>query len=158
MTSYPLVAARFLLGLPIEPLDCPLDRMLDLAQATPLCAVAVAGPEAADLMCALSRRGYQKVEAARRATCPGADELCDLLFVAGCASAQNAAETIHAVRSMLRPDGLAIIDAGRMTSADERLRLCGLLAEDGFACQPDAHLAAEIMARRLPVLRWKSAA
>ena len=53
---------------------------------------------------------------------------------------------------------MAIIDAGRMSDPDERLRLCGLLAEAGFTVEPDAHLAAEIAARRLPDAVWKRAA
>ena len=60
-------AALFFLGLPEAADDEPLDRMLGLAEATPLCAISVAGPEAGDAISGLWRRGYQRVEAARRA-------------------------------------------------------------------------------------------
>lgn len=152
------LAARILTGAPVRTHDNTLDRMLDLAQATPLCAVAVAGPEAGDAMSGLWRRGYQRVEAARCATCPGADELCDILLVSGCPRAEAAADLVTRTRAMLRTGGLAIIDAGRMSDPDERLRLCGLLAEAGFALQPEAHLAPEIAARRLPEASRRRAA
>jgi len=158
--SVPLavIAARILTGAAVRPFDTQLDRMLDLAQATPSSVIAVAGPDAAEAMSGLWRRGYERVEAARRATCPAADELCDLLLVAGCERATGAADLTRATRGMLRTGGMAIIDAGRMSDPDERLRLCGLLAEAGFTVEPDAHLAAEIAARRLPDAVWKRAA
>lgn len=141
------IAARILTGAPQRSYDQPLDRMLDLAQITPLCAVAVAGPEAAEAMCGLWRRGYERVECARRATCPAADEQCDLLMVAGCDRAEAAGRIVRDTRAMLTACGQVIIDAGRMSDPDERLKLCGLLAEAGFAIGPDAHLAPEILAR-----------
>lgn len=152
------IAARILTGAPARPLDCQLDRMLGLAQASPASVIAVAGPDAGEAMSGLWRRGYPRVEAARRATCPSADELCDLLLVAGCACARDAAHIARQTRAMLRTEGLAVIDAGRMSDPDERLRLCGLLAEAGFALQDGAHLAAEIAVRKLPDSGWRKAA
>lgn len=148
--SLPLakIAAHVLTGAAYRPFDDQLDRMLGLARATPLSVIAVAGPEAAEAMSGLWRRGYQRVEAARRATCPAADELCDVMLVAGYERAGPAAACVCGTRAMLRSKGSVVIDAGRMSDPDERLRLCGLLAEEGFSLQPGAHLAAEILARR----------
>ncbi|ATQ43748.1 hypothetical protein [Caulobacter mirabilis] len=158
--SLPLavIAARVLTGAAVRAYDVQLDRMLTLGAAPPSAIIAVGGPDAAEAMSGLWRRGYPRVEAARRATCPAADELCDLLLVCGCDRAQRAAEIARDTRAMLRPDGLAVVDAGRMSDPDERLRLCGLLAEAGFGVGPNAHLAAEIAARRLPDAVWKRAA
>lgn len=158
--SVPLasIAARILTGAPARPLESQLDRMLHLAQASPTAVIAVAGPDAGDAMSGLWRRGYPRVEAARRATCPSADEMCDLLLVAGCGCAMDAARIARQTRAMLRADGLAVIDAGRMSDPDERLRLCGLLAEAGFSMQDGAHLAAEIAVRKLPDGGWRKAA
>lgn len=158
--SVPLasIAARILTGVPGKPFDAQLDRMLDLAQSAPQRVVAVAGPEAGEAMSGLWRRGYQRVEAARRATCPGADEMADVLLVAGCDRPEAAAEITRATRGMLRTGGVAVIDAGRMSNPDDRLRLCGLLAEAGFAIQEGAHLAAEIAVRKLPTATWRQAA
>ncbi len=153
-----LVAAHILLGVSTRPQSQRLDHMIELAQATPLCAIAVTGPDAADAMAGLWQRGYDRVEAARCATCPSADEKADLLLVMGMGRADDAARVVHAMRAMLREGGLVVIDAGRMTDPDERLRLCGLLSEDGFACQPDAHLAPEILARKLGRQIWSAAA
>ena len=73
MSSHPFrEAARLLLGVPTDGLHHTLGRMLALAQATPLCFVAVTGPEAGEAMSMLWRRGYDRVEAARRATCRAA--------------------------------------------------------------------------------------
>ncbi|MDO9335027.1 MAG: hypothetical protein Q7T61_01375 [Caulobacter sp.] len=153
-----LLAAQFLLGVSARPQIQCLDRMLELAQATPLCVIAVAGPDAADAMAGLWKRGYDRVEAARCATCPSADQVADLLLVVGMESASQVGRSVHGMRAMLREGGLAVIDAGRMTDPDERLRLCGLLSEEGFACRPDAHLAPEILARKLGRQTWSVAA
>jgi hypothetical protein len=83
--------------------------MLDLAQATPLCFVAVAGPGAGEAMCQLWRRGYQRVEAARRATCGAADERSDVLLVMDCQTAADTRAIVAATYTMLPPGR----DAGR---------------------------------------------
>lgn len=149
--SYPLarIAAHIVTGAPYRPFDQQLDRMLDLAEATPLSVIAVAGPEAAEAMSGLWRRGYPRVEAARRATCPAADEQCDVMLIAGYERAAPAVACVCGTRGMLRPRGRVVIDAGHMTDPDERLRLCGLLAEEGFSLQRGAHLAPEIVAQRI---------
>jgi hypothetical protein len=84
MSSHPLrQAARFLLGVPTDGISRTLERMLDIAQATPLCFVAVTGPDAGEAMSVLWRKGHDRVEAARRATCRAADEQSDVLLVVG---------------------------------------------------------------------------
>ncbi|MES2033531.1 MAG: hypothetical protein V4466_05090 [Pseudomonadota bacterium] len=148
--SFPFarIAAHVATVVPLRPFDQQLDRMLDLAQATPLSVIAVAGPEAAEAMSGLWRRGYPRVEAARRATCPSADELCDVMLIAGYERAIPAAACVCGTRAMLGPRARVVIDAGHMTDPDERLRLCGLLAEEGFRVQRGAHLAPEIVASK----------
>jgi hypothetical protein len=157
LSSPAIAAAQFLLGLPAR-FSNPLDRLLERAQATPLCVIAVAGPESGEVMTGLWNRGYDRVEAARHATCPSADQLADILLVCGHNRAIDAARCLHGMKAMLRDQGQAVIDAGHMTDPDERLRLCGLIAEEGFTCQPEAHLGAEIVARKLPKVRWDLAA
>ena len=113
MSLHPLrQAAQFLLGVPTQGINPVLGRMLDLAQATPLCFVAVAGPDAGEAMSQLWRRGYQRVEAARKATCRAADEQSDVLLVLGCETLADARAVAASTMSMLRPGGTVVIDAG----------------------------------------------
>jgi len=51
-----------------------VDRLLKAAQAHSFTALAGAGPAAGAAMSALWRRGFERVEAARRVTCPCADQ------------------------------------------------------------------------------------
>lgn len=143
-------AAQFLLGLPRS---TPLERMLDLAGARPLDAVAVAGPQAADAMVELWRRGFERVEAARRATCSSADERCDLLLVMGCPDSQGADALIGAVLGMLAPGGRIVVDAGLMLGADARVDLCRRLRARGLYVSDDASLSAELLAERPALAR-----
>lgn len=136
-------AAEFLLGLPHAD---PLDRMLDLAEATPRDAVAVAGPQAADAMVGLWRRGFPRVEAARRATSAAADERCDLLLVVGCPEAVWADTLVGAVAGVLAPRGRLVIDAGLLVDARERAELCGYLRARGLRVGDGAELSAEVLA------------
>ena len=62
--------------------EAPLQRLLRLAGAHPDQTISVAGPGSLDLMIALCRAGYERVECARQATCGGADETSDLLILA----------------------------------------------------------------------------
>ena len=98
-------AAQFMLGVPADGLNQVLERMLDLAQVTPISFVAVAGPRAGDAMSHLWRRGYQRVEAARRATCGAADERSDVLIVLGCQTVPDMRAVVAATFTMLRPGG-----------------------------------------------------
>jgi hypothetical protein len=152
MSPHPLrplkQAAQFLLGVPTEGINPALDRMLELAQATPLCFVAVAGPGAGDAMCQLWRRGYQRVEAARRATCRAADERSDVLLVIDCATAHDARAVVAATYTMLRPGGTLVVDASALLDEAPRRALADGLRELGLDVQPQAHLGAEILATR----------
>ncbi|WP_343698483.1 hypothetical protein [Caulobacter sp.] len=141
-------AAQFLLGVPAEGLNPALDRMLDLAQATPLAFVAVAGPGAGEAMCQLWRRGYQRVEAARRATCGAADERSDVLLVLDCPTLPDARAVIAATYTLLRPGGTLVVDAGALLDETPRRALAEALRELGLDVQPQAHLRAEILATR----------
>ncbi|MET0337222.1 MAG: hypothetical protein ABW063_05605 [Caulobacter sp.] len=138
-------AAEFLLGLPHAD---ALDRMLDLAEATSGDAVAVAGPQAADAMVGLWRRGFARVEAARRATCAAADERCGLLLVVGCPEAVWADTLVGAVLGMLAPGGRLVVDAGRLVDVSERAELCGYLRARGLLVSEGSELSAEILAMR----------
>ena len=61
----------------------PLERLLRLAGVRPDQSVSVAGPGALEVMIALCRAGYDRVECARQAACGGADESSDLLILTG---------------------------------------------------------------------------
>ncbi len=149
MSPHPLrQAAQFLLGVPTEGIDPVLDRMLELAQATPLCFVAVAGPGAGEAMCQLWRRGYQRVEAARRATCGAADERSDVLLVLDCQTLADTRAVIAATYTMLRPGGVLVVDASALLDETSRRALTDSLRDLGLDIQPQAHLGAEILATR----------
>lgn len=141
-------AAQFLLGVPTDGFDPALDRMLELAQATPLAFVAVAGPGAGEAMCQLWRRGYQRVEAARRATCGAADERSDVLLVLDCQTLHDARAVVAATYAMLRPGGTLVVDTGALLDEQPRRALADSLRELGLDVQPQAHLGAEILATR----------
>lgn len=141
-------AAQFLLGVPTEGIRPALDRMLDLAEATPLSFVAVAGPGAGEAMCQLWRRGYQRVEAARRATCGAADERSDVLLVLDCQTTQDTRATVAATYAMLRPGGALVVDASALLDEASRRALADSLRELGLDVQPQGHLGAEILATR----------
>lgn len=141
-------AAQFLLGVPTDGLARTIDRILTLAQATPLCFVAVSGPGAAEAMGQLWRRGYQRVEIARRATCAAADERSDVLILVGCPTADDMRAAAASTLGLLRPGGVMVIDAAALVDAGQRGRLCEGLADLGLAVEPQAHLAAEILATR----------
>jgi hypothetical protein len=141
-------AAQFLLGVPTQGINPVLDRMLDLAEATPLCFVAVAGPDAGEAMSQLWRRGYQRVEAARRATCRAADEQSDILLILGCETLADARAVVASTMTMLRPGGTLVIDAGAFLDEAPRRLLCDDLRDLGLETQPQAHLSPEILATR----------
>ena len=149
MSSHPLrQAAQFLLGVPTEGIHGTIGRMLALAQATPLCFVAVTGPEAGEAMSVLWRKGYDRVEAARRATCRAADEQSDLLLVIGCATVADARAAAASTLTMLRPGGVLVIDAGAFLDQEPRKALCEDLRALGLDVEAQAHLSAELLATR----------
>ncbi|TCS16784.1 hypothetical protein [Caulobacter sp. BK020] len=149
MSSHPLrQAARFLLGVPTDGINHTLGRMLALAQATPLCFVAVTGPDAGEAMSVLWRRGYDRVEAARRATCRAADEQSDVLLIVGCSTVPDARAAAASTMAMLRPGGALVIDAGAIIDQELRKTLCDDLRTLGLDVEPQAHLSAELLATR----------
>lgn len=149
MSSHPLrQAAQFLLGVPTEGIHCTLGRMLALAQATPLCFVAVTGPDAGEAMSVLWRKGYDRVEAARRATCRAADEQSDVLLIVGCSTVADARAAAASTMTMLRPGGALVIDAGAFLDQEPRRALCEDLRALGLKVEPLAYLSAELLATR----------
>jgi hypothetical protein len=149
MSSHPFrQAAQFLLGVPTDGIHRTLGRMLALAQATPLCFVAVAGPDAGEAMSVLWRKGYDRVEAARRRACRPADQQSDVLLVVGCSTVPDARAVTASTLATLRPGGALVIDAGAIIDQDLRRALCDDLLALGLTVEPQAHLSAELLATR----------
>ena len=149
MSSHPFrQAAQFLLGVPTDGIHATLGRMLALAEATPLCFVAVTGPEAGEAMSVLWRKGYDRVEAARRATCRAADEQSDVLLIVGCSTVSDARAAAASTLTMLRPGGALVIDAGAFLDQEPRRALCEDLRAMGLEVEPQACLSSELLATR----------
>ena len=149
MSSHPFrQAAQFLLGVPTDGIHQTLGRMLALAEATPLCFVAVTGPQAGEAMSVLWRRGYDRVEAARRATCRAADEQSDVLLVVGCSTLADARAAAASTMTMLRPGGALVIDAGAFLDQEPRRALCEDLRTLGLEVEAQAELSSELLATR----------
>ncbi len=130
-----------------DPLERRLDRLLQLAEARADRPVGVAGHGSLDVMCGLARRGFQRVEAARRCTCGCADEHCELLIVTG-HDAAGIATTVEAVAAMLSPGGKLGILAHELHGAAEHQRLRNLLAHRGFRYRPSAPEAPVLIATK----------
>jgi hypothetical protein len=149
MSASSTASAHIIALVPLDTgVELSIDRLLKASHAQPSTAVAVAGPLAGGAMSALWRRGFDRVEAARRVTCPCADQLSDLLLIVGCESADQASAVVSAVLPILGPGGTLAIDAGRMTGSGERLRLCGMLAHRGLRYRDGAHVETEIVAHK----------
>lgn len=147
MSSHPFrQAAQFLLGVPTDGIQRNLGRMLALAQATPLCFVAVTGPDAGEAMSVLWRKGYNRVEAARRAACQAADHQSDVLLVVGASTVPDARAAAASTLTMLRPGGALVIDASAIIDQESRRALCEDLRALGLEVEPQAHLSAELLA------------
>lgn len=131
----------------LDPLERRLDRLLAMAEARPDQPVGVAGHGSLDLMCALARRGFQRVEAARRCTCGCADERCDLLIVTG-RDAVDIAATVEAVSAMLARGGRLGVLAHALHGAAEHQRLRNLLAHRGFRYRPEDLEASVLIAAK----------
>jgi hypothetical protein len=140
--------AQALLGVPADGLQRNLGRMLALAQATPLCFVAVTGPDAGEAMNLLWRKGYGRVEAAHRADRQAPDEQSDVLLVIGCSTALDARAAAASTLTMLRPGGVLVIDASAIVDQEPRRALCEDLRALGLEVEPQAHLSAELLATR----------
>jgi len=108
----------------------------------------VTGPDAGEAMSVLWRRGYDRVEAARRATCRAADEQSDVLLVIGCATVADARAAAASTVAMLRPGGAMVVDAGAFLDQAPRRALCEALRALGLDVEPQAHLSAELLATR----------
>lgn len=63
--------------------SAPLQRLLRLCGVPAGQTISVAGAGSLEVMIALCRAGYDRVECARRATCAGADETSHLLILTG---------------------------------------------------------------------------
>jgi hypothetical protein len=149
MSSHSLrQAARFLLGVPTDGIHQTLRRMLALAQATPLCFVAVTGPDAGEAMSVLWRKGYDRVEAARKATCRAADEQSDVLLIVGCQAVAEVHAAAASTMAMLRPGGTMVIDSGAFLDQEPRRALCEDLRALGLEVEPQAWMASELLATR----------
>jgi hypothetical protein len=133
-----------------------IDRLLKAAQARSTDAVAVAGPAAGAAMCALWRRGFERVEAARRVTCACADQLSDILLVLGCETTDKTVEVVSAVLPILRHGGVLAVDASRFRR-EERARLCRMLGHRGLRYSETAHLKTEIVAYRPETIEFSLA-
>jgi hypothetical protein len=118
-------------------LDRRLDQMLHLVEARTDEPVGVTGPHALDVMCALFRRGFERVEAARRCTCGCADQRCELLLVPGGRSAEEIASVVESVSSLVSSGGRLAIDIRELDGPKARLKLCNLLAHRGFRYRTD---------------------
>jgi hypothetical protein len=90
-----------------------VDRAIDLSIAHPGDRVCVAGPHGLATMVALIERGFERVECAHHATCPGADEASDLLMVVGPMTAEDLAATVRRTAPMLRDGGALLIQLRR---------------------------------------------
>jgi hypothetical protein len=66
-----------------QPPAFPCAPLLHLLGIRPGQSVGVAGPGSLDVMVALCRAGWERVECALQATCAGADETSDLLILTG---------------------------------------------------------------------------
>ena len=152
VSGLPPMAAALRLATPADepspdPLERRLERLLQMVEARPDQPVGVAGYGALDVLCALARRGFQRVEAARRCTCGCADEHCELLIVTG-RSATDIAAAVEAVAAMLAPGGRLGILAHELHGAAEHQRLRNLLAHRGFRYRPGASEAPVLIASK----------
>jgi hypothetical protein len=112
--------------------DQVVQRALFLASVRKQDLISVAGPDGLAAMVSLCRAGYERVECARRATCAGADEACDLLLIVGPMEADELAETIRRTVRLLRNDGALVMQlAGPAQEAVVR----PALASGGLASQ-----------------------
>lgn len=128
--------------------ELSIDRLLKASGAHSFMSVAVAGPMAGACMSALWRRGFERVEAARRVTSPSADQLSDLLMIVGCVDAAQASAVVTAVLPILRDGGTLVTDASRFAHSSERLKFCRMLAHRGLRYREGAHVETEILARK----------
>lgn len=94
-----------------------VDRALFLAAAHRDDQVNVAGPDGLTAMVALCRAGFDKVECARQATCPGADDASDVLLIVGPMNERELAETVRRTAPLLADGGRLVIQLGHAGDA-----------------------------------------
>lgn len=104
-------------------------KSLSLAHADRQCLVSVAGPDSLAAMISLCRDGFDHVECARQATCSSADEMSDMLLIAGRQSAAELGEVVRRTGRLLRDGGVLVAQLER--PADDAvvraaLASCGL--------------------------------
>jgi len=90
-----------------------VDRAIALAVAHRDDIVAVAGPDGLTALVALCRQGFERVECARQRTCRGAEELCDVLIVAGRQDPAELSACLTRNAGLLREDGVLVVQLGR---------------------------------------------
>ena len=83
-------------------------KSLSLAHADRQCLVSVAGPDSLAAMISLCRDGFDHVECARQATCSSADEMSDVLLIAGRQSAAELGEVVRRTCRLLRDGGVLV--------------------------------------------------
>jgi hypothetical protein len=149
MPSSILAKPTLVAPLPVDPLcERSVDRLLTAAGATSSTSITVAGPLAGAAMSVLWRRNIERVEAARCITSPNADQLSQVLLIVGCESVDRIAEIVSKVLPILAPGGTIGIDANRIGSVSERVRLCGILAHRGLRYRASVELRPEIIAHK----------
>ena len=101
-------------------------KSLSLAQADRQCLVSVAGPDSLAAMISLCRDGFDHVECARQATCSSADEMSDVLLIAGRQSAAELGEVVRRTCRLLRDGGVLVAQLER--PADDAVIRAALMA------------------------------
>jgi hypothetical protein len=86
-----------------------VDRAIALKIACSGDRICVAGPYGLAATVALCRRGFERVECARNATCDGADETGDLLLVVGPMTPGDLTATVRRTVRLLRDGGALMI-------------------------------------------------
>jgi len=107
--------------------DPALQRILRLAAARRDQTVSVAGPGSLDVMIALCRAGYDRVECARQATCAGADETSHLLILTG--PAQDLGGLAARTLPLLRDGGVV---AAKLVGLEDDAPIRGALLVRGM--------------------------
>jgi hypothetical protein len=125
-----------------------LDRLIARAGVGPADAVALAGPRAGEAMGHFCRLGFARVEAARRLTCPAADQTSDLLLVIGCRDPGAAIETLGALLPIVREGGRVGVDGAGLASVRDRRRILAFLESCGLRPEPGEDLLHQILAWR----------
>ncbi len=109
--------------------DAVVQHAIRLASADTGDLVAVAGPDGLQAMISLCRAGFDRVECAKRATCAGADEACDLLLIVGPMTAEALADAIRRTARLVRDGGRLVV---QLSSAEAQAVIAPALASVGL--------------------------